>query len=72
MSPSRPDYTSFLIRLWREPELDAEGRAAGGAWLVQIEHIPSGEQRYFASLEECFAYIRAQVSGAFSKPDPGQ
>jgi len=63
MPDFRPDYTSFLLRLWREPQLDGEGRAAGGAWLVQIEHIPSGQQRYFASLEECFAFIRVQAVG---------
>ncbi len=57
-------YTSFLVRLWRELQPDTEEHAAGGDWLVQIEHIPSGEKRYFASLEDCFAYIRAHASGA--------
>ena len=69
MSPSQLDYTSFLVRLWREPELDAGGGATVGEWLVQIEHIPSGEQRYFASLEECFAFIRAQTASASAKHD---
>jgi len=57
----KPDYTSFLLRLWREPQLDGEGRAVGEAWLVQLEHIPSGEQHYFASLDDCFAFIRDQA-----------
>ena len=69
MPDFKPDYTSFLLRLWREPQPEAEGRAAGGEWLVQIEHIPSGEQRYFASLEECFAFIRAQTASASAKHD---
>ncbi len=60
----KPEYTSFLLRLWREPQPDAEGRTANAEWLVQTEHIPSGDQRYFASLEECFAYIRAQAETA--------
>jgi len=64
----KPDYTSFLLRLWREPQPEAEGRAAGEDWLVQIEHIPTGEKRYFASLEDCFAYIRAQAIGVLAKP----
>ena len=68
MPVPKPDYTSFLLRLWREPQFDAEDRAAGGEWLVQIEHIPSGEQHYFASLEDCFAFIRAQTASAPTKP----
>ncbi len=58
------EYTSFLIRLWREPQPESEGRAAGGDWLVQVEHIPSGEKRYFVSLEDCFAFIHAQATSA--------
>ncbi|NOZ72829.1 MAG: hypothetical protein GXP38_13120 [Chloroflexi bacterium] len=64
MPAFKPDYTSFLIRLWREPQPEVGGSVAGGEWLVQIEHIPSGEQRYFASLEDCFAFIRTQTIGA--------
>ena len=55
---ANPDYVSLLIRLWREPA--AERQAAGAAqskWLVQVEHIPSGEKRYFNSLEELFKFI---------------
>jgi len=68
MTDFKPDYSSFLLRLWREPQPGAEGRATSGEWLVQLEHIPSGEQRYFASLEECFAFIRAQAAGASARP----
>jgi hypothetical protein len=76
MPTSNPDYTSFLLRLWREPPASVErptacpepvqgqGRSAGHEWLVQVEHIPSGEKRYFASLEDCFAFIREQAAGA--------
>ncbi len=45
---SNLEYTSFLIRLWREfpePPVDSQD------WLAQVEHIPSGEQQYFTSLE---------------------
>ena len=56
---TQPDYASFLIRLWREPHAS---RDAG--WLAQAEYIPTGDHRYFASLEELFEFIRAQL------PDP--
>lgn len=52
--PLNPEYASFLIRLWREPQADTD-------WLAQAEFIPSGEQRYFASLDELFDFIRSQL-----------
>jgi hypothetical protein len=30
--------------------------------LVQVEHIPDGEKRYFSSLEDLFDFIREQVA----------
>lgn len=57
MPTSSLEYTSFLIRLWREPSASEQN------WLVQVEHIPGGEKEYFASLEELFAFIRAQLPG---------
>jgi len=57
------EYTSFLIRLWREPPASVAPEAADHEWLVQVEHIPGGEKEYFASLEELFAFIRAQLPG---------
>lgn len=50
----QPEYVSFLVRLWRDS--DAERKS-----LAQVEHIPSGEQLYFASLADMFTYIRLAV-----------
>jgi len=66
------DYTSFLIRLWREPPASLEPQTADRPWLAQVEHIPGGEKEYFASLEELFAFIRAQLPNPSQKPNPGQ
>ena len=60
------EYTSFLFRLWRKPA--GEPSAACQDWLVQIEHIPNGEQRYFTSLEDLFAFIREQLPGSSQEP----
>ncbi len=49
-------YLSFLVRLWHAPEADRD-------WLVQVEHILSGETHYFSSLEELFAFVRATAEG---------
>ena len=67
MKTSSLEYTSFLIRLWREfPARSVEPPAADREWLAQVEHIPNGEQEYFASLEDLFAFIRAQLPGPHS------
>ena len=52
-----------MIRLWREPPGVAEPSATDREWLVQVEHIPTGEKRYFASLEDLFAFIQKQAAG---------
>ncbi|MCZ7573800.1 MAG: hypothetical protein M5U01_35050 [Ardenticatenaceae bacterium] len=57
----KPDYVSFLIRLWRESDADRE-------WLAQVEHIPSGEQLYFASLADLFAYMRLVANDGWRPP----
>ena len=64
MTTLNPDYTSFLIRLWREPPASVEPLAAGREWLAQVEHIPGGEKQYFASLDALFAFIREQLPGS--------
>lgn len=68
MNTSSLEYTSFLVRLWREPPASVAPPAADREWLVQVEHIPGGEKEYFASLEELLAFIRAQLPGQAAKP----
>ncbi|MBI4319197.1 MAG: hypothetical protein HY675_11970 [Chloroflexi bacterium] len=53
---SKQDYSSYLVRLWRDPPASQE-------WVAQVEHIPSGKVRYFASIEDVFAFIRGQLRG---------
>ncbi|HFD38995.1 MAG TPA: hypothetical protein ENJ31_03990 [Anaerolineae bacterium] len=56
------EYTSFLVRLWRETPGAGEAPADRREWLVQVEHIPGGEKMYLASLEDLFAFIQAQLT----------
>ena len=63
MPTLNPDYTSFLLRLWREPPALDEPADADEEWVAQVEHIPSGEKRYFSSLEDLFAFIHEQAAG---------
>ena len=56
------EYTSFLIRLWRELPEATKPSVTDRGWLVQVEHIPSGEQAYFSSLEDLFVFIRGRLA----------
>jgi len=58
------EWTEFLIRLWREPPASLAPQAAGQDRRIQVEHIPNGEKECLASLEELFAFIRAQLPGS--------
>ena len=53
-APQRPDYLSYLLRLWR-----MEGDAA--AWRGSIESPHTGERLGFGSLDELFAFLREQT-----------
>ena len=69
-------YTSFLVRLWPDtvpsatPQTDnhTQSDVANPKWMAQVEYIPGGEQQYFISLEDLFAFIRAQLSGQVIQP----
>lgn len=61
MAASESEYTSFLVRLWRESP--AAGCEGPHEWLVQVEHIPGGEKEYLISLEDLFAFIRMHLPG---------
>jgi len=72
MSPRRPDYTSFLLRLWRERSRRLAPQAVGRPWLAQIEHTLGGEKEYSASLDDLSAFTRAQLPTPSQEPNPGQ
>lgn len=48
-------YASFLVRMWQEP--GDEDHAAG--WRGSVEHVQTGEKRFFNNLESLLAYLRA-------------
>ena len=57
--PTPIEYASFLVRLWREqnpgaPEPDA-------AWRSEVEHIQSGQQWAFGTLDELLDFLRGQT-----------
>jgi len=50
-------YASFLVRVWQEP--GDEDHAAG--WRGSVEHVQTGEKRFFNSMESLLAYLRAMA-----------
>jgi hypothetical protein len=53
------EYASFIVRIWRQSGLDANGNPFD--WQSEVEHIQSGETWSFSTLEELKAFSRQQV-----------
>ncbi len=67
MQSSNPEYLVFLVRIWREPE-NASRPSTRRGYVVQIAHIPGGEERYFGSLEEMVRYFQYDWLGHLPEP----
>ena len=57
-----PNYTSFLVRLWRGQSPQAPGPT--GDWQGEVEHIQDGAVWTVGTLDEALALLRGQVEGA--------
>ncbi len=57
-----PSYRSFLVRLWRKPDI------AGDTWRGKVEHIQSGTVVAVSSLEEALSLIRHTAAGDEERP----
>jgi hypothetical protein len=53
----RPDYLSYLVRLWRV----GQGREA--CWRASLQRPGTEEPIWFTDLEEMLAYLRAEAGG---------
>lgn len=53
------EYASFLIRLWREAGVDATAPPAD--WHSEVEHIQTGRQWTFSTLDELLGFLRRQT-----------
>jgi hypothetical protein len=58
MDEERPDYLSYLLRLWRVREQEPE------AWRASLQRPGSSERIGFRSLDELFAFLRRQTGTA--------
>ncbi len=55
------EYTSFLIRLWRE--VNPEAQAPPAEWRSEVEHIQSGQRWTFNTLDELLGFLRQHAEG---------
>ena len=55
MAQERPDYLSYMLRMWRAQE---EGK---DVWRASLHSPQSGERVSFRTLEELFAFLRQQT-----------
>ena len=51
----RPDYMSYLLRLWRV------GQSRDVHWRASLQRPGTEEPIWFADLEEMFAFLRSQT-----------
>lgn len=56
MHKERPDYLSYLLRLWRVSD------AEKAVWRASLENPVTGERRGFASLADLFTFLENQTS----------
>ena len=67
MKDKSPNYLSYLLRLW------GAGKGTESTWRASLESPMTGERHGFASLNDLFAFLQAQVDGQTSPtPATGQ
>jgi hypothetical protein len=52
-------HQSYLLRVWQD-QSEADGGQAD--WRFSLEEVQTHQRRGFASLEELFAFIKAQLA----------
>ncbi len=59
MAKGRPDYLSYLLRLWRvSGDGESPGMGRKAIWRASLESTRTGERRGFASLDELFDFLQ--------------
>ena len=66
MQNKRPDYFSYLLRLWRngDPAGSQPTDKEEAPWRASLQRPQNGRRIGFLSLEELFDYLRCETEGA--------
>jgi len=54
MTEENTDYLAYLLRLWRDSDLE-------NVWRASVESPHTGESRGFARLDDLFGFLRQQT-----------
>jgi hypothetical protein len=63
MRREKPDYLSYLLRLWRENDAEQPVPAGHCVWRATLQGSLANDRRSFASLDDLFDFLRAQTGG---------
>jgi hypothetical protein len=76
MDQGQPKYFSYLLRLWRENDVEIPHQVDESPdhtekrpiWLASLESSLAGQRQGFANLADLFAFLR-QLTGTVSDPE---
>ena len=61
LNKRRPEYLSYLLRLWRENDNEGANGVETAVWRASLERPQVGERQGFASLESLFAFLEKET-----------
>jgi hypothetical protein len=61
---TQPNSHSFIVRMWVN---DSTQGAEHPDWRGYVTHVPSGDRRYFKTLEELCIYIQNHFTSSASR-----
>lgn len=68
MDKERPDYLSYLLRLWQVGNHEEASGADEAIWRASLESAHTGEKRTFASLDDLLGFLREQMDRSLPHP----
>ena len=63
MDQNKPDYQSYLLRMWLTQEED------GAQWRASLEEVQSGKLRGFSKMADLFDYLKAVTTPEEPEPE---
>ena len=69
MNKERPEYLSYLLRLWRENDSQETHGGEATVWRASLERPQAGERQGFASLVDLFAFLESETMSSSPGPE---
>ena len=65
----RPEYLSYLLRLWRENDYEGAHGVETAVWRASLERPQAGERQGFANLADLFAFLENETKSCSPGPE---